>query len=117
MKPSTILENLKYEDPSGTEVFPQGKLFRISYDAKSNKFQLKCFNRKDLDDIIAVYSDSNPASFFMRQYGYSVPDRISIINTFGYFPVGMVFEIMKYIKLRYGSLNVLTISENLKSYI
>ena len=117
MKSEFILENLKYEDPSGTEVFPQGKLFRISYDAKTNKFQLKCFNRKDLEDIIAVYSDTNPNSFYMKQYGYSVPDRISIINTFGFFPVGFVFEIMKYIKLRYGTLNILAISANLRDYI
>ncbi len=111
------MENLKYEDPCGTEAFPQGKLFRISFDAKTNKFQLKCFNRKDLDDIIAVYSDANPASFFMRQYGYSVPDTISIINTFGYFPVGFVFELLKYIKLRYGSLSVMSLSDNAKSFI
>ena len=53
----------------------------------------------------------------MQQYGYSVPDTISVINTFGYFPVGFVFEILKYLKMRYGSLNVLSISENLKNFI
>ena len=64
-----------------------------------------------------MYSDKNPASFFIKQYGYSVPETISVINSFGYFPVGFVFELLRYIKLRYGSLNVVAISENGKNFI
>lgn len=53
----------------------------------------------------------------MRQYGYNVPQKISIINSFGYFPVGFLYEILKYIKLQYGSLKVLAISDNLRIFI
>ena len=77
---------------------------------------LTCFNQKDLEKIIELYSDVNPSYFYMKQYGYEVDKKVSIINAFGYFPCGFFFEICNYIKLQYGSLNVLALSNNFKKY-
>ena len=101
----------------GIEKFPLGKLFRISYDYVTNSLVLKCFNQDDLEKIIDIYSDNNPSYFYMRQYGYNTPKKISIINTFGYFPSGFLFEILNFIKFQYGSLNVVEMSPNFKMYL
>jgi hypothetical protein len=112
-----IAENFKYEDEIGIEKFPSGKLFRISYDSTTNNLLLQCFNENDLNKIIETYSDNNPAYFYMRQYGYNTPKKISIINNFGFFPSGFFFEIINYIKIQYGSLNVVEMSKNFKNYL
>lgn len=108
---------MKYDDPRDIDVFPQGKVFRISYDSSVNKMRLRCLNSDTLSEIINVFSDTNPASFFMKQYGYNVPNKISVINNFGYFTSGLFFEILRYIKTLYGSLSVVAISQNTKEYI
>jgi superfamily II DNA or RNA helicase len=69
-----------------------------------------------LERIIELYSDNNPAYFYMRQYGYSTPKKISVINDFGYFPSGFLFEVLNYIKFQYGSLDVVAMSKNFKMY-
>ena len=116
-KINPIVENKIYEDEMGIEKFPLGKLFRISYDYVTNSLVLKCFNQDDLEKIIDIYSDNNPSYFYMRQYGYNTPKKISIINTFGYFPSGFLFEILNFIKFQYGSLNVVEMSPNFKMYL
>lgn len=110
-------ENHKYQDEYGTEMFPYGKLFRISYDSTTDMMVLKCFNQNDLEKIIEVYSDNNPAYFYMKQYGYTVDKKISPINNFGYFQCGFIFEILKYVKLTYGTIDVIALSNGVKSYI
>lgn len=106
-----------YDDSPNIEVFPEGKLFRISFDSTLNRMRLRCFNFKEMDEIMKVYSDVNPASFFMKQYGYNVDNRLYVINKFGYFPSGFFFEIVRYIKRQYGSTSVIALSENTKRYI
>ena len=64
---------LKYDDPKDIEVFPQGKLFRIRYDSTMRKLRILCYNSDNLQQLINAFSDVNPAAFFMKQYGYSVP--------------------------------------------
>jgi superfamily II DNA or RNA helicase len=111
-----IKENKIYEDDQGIEKFPVGCCFRISYDSTTNNLILKCLNSVDLTKIIELYSDSNPSYFYMQQYGYNSPKKISIINNFGYFPSGFLFEILNYIKLQYGNLDVVAMSKNFKQY-
>ena len=74
------------------------KIFRIVWDEVSKKLRLLAKDRRDLDMIIDYFSDTNPASLFVKQYGYSVPSRVSVINQFGYFEIGLIFEVLKYIK-------------------
>ena len=75
----------KYSDPPNIDPIPVGKVFRISFDATTTKFRIIC-SKYILDGLINTYSDVNPASFFVNQYGYNVESKISPINTFGYFP-------------------------------
>lgn len=113
----TITENSIYEDEEGIEKLPFGKLFRISYNSTTNNMLLTCYNKNDLEKIIELYSDTNPSYFYMKQYGYVVEKKISVINSFGYFPCGFFFEIINYIKIQYGSLNVLALSSNFKKFL
>lgn len=88
------------------------KIFRIVWDEVSKKLRLLAKDRRDLDMVIDYFSDTNPASFFVKQYGYSVPTRVSVINQFGYFEIGLVFEVLKYIKTLYGSFSGLDIDKD-----
>lgn len=110
-------ELIKYEDKKHTITFPDGKIFRISFNSTHNQFKLKCRNPEDLESIIEAFSDNNPASFFMGQYGYSVPKKISVISDFGLFETGLIFEILKYIRTVYGSLSIVAISQECLGYI
>lgn len=93
-------------------IFPTGKLFRIVWDATMSKLRLLSKDPMELSTIIDNFSDNNPAAFFVKQYGYNVPAKISPINSFGYFPIGLFFEIVRYIKSVYGSLQCIVIDDN-----
>ena len=92
-------------------IFPVGKLFRIVWDATMAKLRLLTKDPSELTAIIDNFSDNNPAAFFVKQYGYNVPAKISPINSFGYFSIGLFFEIAKYIKSIYGSLQHVAIDD------
>lgn len=92
------------------EMFPEGKLFRISFDNVTRQLKISA-RRKDLfDELRNAFSFDNPAAFFTRQYGYKVADKIYNINQFGYFGSGMIYEVLNWIKDQYGSLTSLAIS-------
>ena len=81
------------------------------------KMRIFCFNNEDMKSLIRAFSDENPTCFFKSMYGYQDSYTISPISTFGYFPPGLVFEILKYLKLRYGNLSILAVSPECKSFI
>lgn len=93
------------------------KRFRLIYDETLNQLRLISPYQNDLQPIIENFSCPNPAAFFVKQYGYNVPPTISIINSFGYFPVGMVYEVLKYIKTIYGSLSCIACDSETLSVI
>ena len=107
----------RYEDLLETETFPPGKLFRISYSSSVGKLRILSLNQGDMENLVKAFSDRNPAAFFVGQYGYSAPPTISPINNFGYFPPGLVFEILRWIRLRFGSLSVVAVSDECRAYI
>lgn len=107
----------QYDDFLEGDVFPPGKLFRISYVSNSRRFRILALNSNDFESMVSAFSDQNPAAFFKGQYGYSDSPTISPINKFGFFPVGLVFEILRYIRLRYGNLSVVAMSKECKSFI
>ena len=84
------------------------KIFKLVYDKTVRQLRLFCSSQSDLQPIIENFSCPNPASFFVKQYGYNVPATISVINVFGYFPIGLVFEVLNYIKTLYGDLSCLS---------
>ena len=106
-----------YDDLDFDSEFENGKIFRIYFSSKLRKFRIISFDNKYVDELIDTFSDINPSSFFMKQYGYAVESKISIINKFGYFPTGFIFELLKYIKLKYGSLSYVQMSKDCLKYI
>lgn len=74
-----------YSDHDAECVPSSGKVFRISFDHTTMKFRVFCSSNV-LASLRDAFSDSNPASFFVNQYGYNVDSRISPINQFGFFP-------------------------------
>lgn len=103
-----------YEDPEDTEVFPNGKIFRISYSVCVGKARIRCLNERDLEELRKCYSEENKSAFFLRLHGYAVEGRRYIVNQFGYFPIGFTLEILRYIKLRYGSLSQVAFSDGFR---
>ena len=76
-------------------VFPEGKLFRITFDPLVKKLKLLSKNYDVLQQIRHDFSVENPTSFFVSRYGYRAEDRLYQINKFGYFAPGLVFEVME----------------------
>ena len=89
------------------ELFPNGKIFRISYDCTIHKFKLFAARYDDFDEIRNAFSVDNPTAFFVHQYGYRAENKLYAINKFGYFSCGLIWEVFQQIKTTYGSLSVI----------
>ncbi len=107
----------KYNDEQNIDIFPDGKIFRISYDSSVRKLKIVCKKYELFEDLRKSFSAPNQASFFMSRYGYKIEDKVYAINKFGYFSSGLVFDVLDYIKQTYGSTSVLAISKNCLQYI
>lgn len=99
------------------EMFPSGKCFRIVFDPVTAKFRLLAKAHSDLEKIVDAFSTFNNASFFTKQYGFEVENKVYSVNKFGYFSIGLVFEILNYIKREYGSFDKIALSNNVKRFI
>lgn len=105
------------DDLQHIEVYPKGKLFRLTFDSKVHEFRLLCSNYNILEEIRDAFSAQNKAMFFIKQYGYKAESKVYIINKFGYFMPGLLFEILAWIKENFSDLSCLAISNNCKNYI
>ena len=99
------------------QLFPDGKTFRILFDGDVGELRIVCKYADDLNDIITAFSADNPNAFFMKRHGLTVPPKLYVVNRFGYFPSGMFYEIVRKIKLKYGSLNVLAVGKKTMQYV
>ena len=99
------------------EVFPEKKIFRISYDSAVNMMRIMCKRPELLEELQKAFSVDNPQAFFSQQYGYKGQPKLLAINKFGYFLPGLVFEVLEWIKLHYGDLQLVAISGKSKNYI
>lgn len=99
------------------EQLPGKKLFRITYDASVNQFRLITKQYGMLDEIRRFFSTENPGAFFSRQYGYKVEPRIYNINQFGYFAIGLVYEVIKWIKANYGNIECIAMSPQCQAFM
>ena len=98
------------DDISKIEIFPEGKIFRLSFDANVREFRLFCKHYEMLEELREAYSAPNKAQFFVKQYGYRAESKVYVINKFGYFMPGLIFEILSWIKNNFGDLSVLVVS-------
>ena len=106
------LDNFLDED-----IFPKGKIFRIVFDNVTAKFRILAKANSDLEKIVNAFSTVNNASFFTRQYGFETDNKNYSINKFGYFSIGLIFELFSYIKREYGEIDCVAISNNVKRFI
>lgn len=99
------------------EAFPDKKIFRVSYDSAVNMMRILCKRSDLLEEIQNAFSVDNPQAFFSQQYGYKGQPKLLAVNKFGYFLPGLLFEVLEWIKLHYGDLQLVAISEKCKNYI
>ena len=99
------------------DAVPQGKVFRLAFDAVTKQLRILTRDYDKFEEIRKAFSCPNHQAFFSKQYGYSVDDKKYVINKFGYFSPGLVFDVLDWIKLHYGDLSFLCISKNCLQYI
>ena len=99
------------------EAVPQGKLFRIAFDNVTKNLRVICKDHGVFEEIRDAFSVKNNAAFFSERYGYKAAEKLYAINKFGFFLPGLVFEILQWIKLHYGSLQSVAMSPRCKQYI
>lgn len=99
------------------EAVPQGKLFRISFDNVTKNLRVICRDHDAFEEIRDAFSVKNNAAFFSERYGYKAAEKLYAINKFGFFLPGLVFEILHWVKLHYGSLQSVAMSPRCKNFI
>lgn len=99
------------------ELFPNNKVFRILVDPTVKCLRLCCKKKELFDEIQLAFSVDNPGAFFSQRYGYHAQQKLYAINKFGYFQPGLVFELLKWIKLHYGDLQLIALSKKCQSFI
>lgn len=99
------------------ELFPSNKLFRIIYDETMHKFRILAKYEEDLEKIIEIFSDVNNSAYFVKQHGYNANFKLYVINSFGYFELGLLYEVLKNIKLIYGTIDCIAISSDVSTVI
>ena len=54
-----------YDDPACTDIFPVGKIFRLSFDSSVRMLKISCKRYELFEDIRNAFSAPNTSSFFM----------------------------------------------------
>lgn len=99
------------------EAVPDGKVFRISFDAATRCFRAICRDNAAFDELRKAFQVKNDAAFFSERYGYKANEYLYAINAFGFFSPGLLFEVLQWIKMSYGSSKPLVMSQNCIKYI
>ena len=106
------------DDLSGeSNIFPDGKLFRICYDSSVGELRLLSKHYTAFDEVRNAFSAANGGAFFASRHGYKCASTLYAINKFGYFLPGLLFEILQWIKLNYSDLSCVAMSERCKQYV
>lgn len=108
---------LRYSDIERPDHIPEGKVFKFLFDANLNMMRVLCSKPKLFECMREAFSDNNDAAFYMSMYGYKTDNKVYLINPFGYFKPGVFFSILEYIKLHFGNLSYVAMSEQCKDYI
>ena len=82
-----------------------------------NCLRIVARSRDAFEELRNAFSVENKAAFFSQQYGYKGNPRLYNINQFGYFPSGLVYQILEWIKTQYGSLNHVVVSKKCADYV
>lgn len=76
-----------------------------------------CKDYSAFEELREAFSTKNDAAFFSERYGYAASKKLYEINKFGYFLPGLLFEVVDWVKMSYGSTKCIAISENCRRYI
>ena len=92
------------------EAVPDGKVFRLSFDPAIKNFRIICRDNLAFDELRNAFRVKNDSAFFSERYGYKADEFLYAINKFGFFAPGLLFEILSWIKMSYGSMKPLVMS-------
>lgn len=108
----------EYSDENlNQDFFPIGKKFRISFDHTQLKWRILSESQYDFDKLVDTFSVPNPAAFYSKVYGFNANKNLFLVNNFGFFPIGLIFEVLKYIKTKYGTTDVVAMSDNTRRFL
>ena len=108
---------IRFSDIERPEYIPEGKTFRILFDANLSMMRVVCREPKLLECMREAFSADNQSAFFVSLHGFAVPDKVYLINAFGFFKPGLFFDVLSYIKTHYGTLGVVYMSEQCRDYV
>lgn len=108
---------LRYSDCGSAEDMPDGKNFRFLFDPTLMMMRVVCREPKAFECMREAFSDENQSAFYMSMYGYSASSRVDLISHFGHFKPGMLFDVLEYINLHYGSLSGVYMSRQCRDYV
>ncbi len=105
------------DDLTKIELYPNGKLFRITFDSNINEMRVMSRRYDAFEDLRDKFSAANQAAFFSKVHGFTAAAKVYAINKFGCFDPGLVFDILEQIKLDYGDLSCVAMSIECNNYI
>jgi DNA or RNA helicases of superfamily II len=107
----------KYDDRDCECIFPEGKLFRITYNSKLDRFKITTPDTFTFECLREAFSFENSSAFFVRMHGYNVEGKNYLVNSFGYFKTGLIFKILAHIRDNYGDLGCVAMSKKCAAYV
>lgn len=112
-----MLEEYSDNNIVNQDLFPDGKRFRIYFDNVQLEWRILSESHYDFEKILETFSVPNPSAFYSKVYGFNAKKNLYLINNSGYFPIGLIFEVLKYIKNTFGSTNVITMSDKARHFL
>lgn len=76
-----------------------------------------CSDRRVFECLRDAFSDDNDAAFYVAMHGFSIDEKVYLVNQFGYFRPGLLFEILSYIRTNFGDLSCVHMSEQCRDYV
>lgn len=108
---------IRYADIERPERIPEGKLFKFMFDANLEMMRVVCNEKKLFECMREAFSDTNDAAFYVSMHGFNADSKVYLINPFGYFKPGLLFNVLEYIKTHFGSLSSVSMSQMCKDYV
>ena len=108
---------IRYTDIERPERIPEGKVFKFLFDANLEMMRVVCSEKKLFECMREAFSDTNDAAFYVQMHGFNVDSKVYLINPFGYFKPGLLFNVLEYIETHFGSLSLVSMSQACKDYV
>lgn len=110
-------ELLRYTDVERHDFIPDGKMFRILFDANLNMMRVICSSPRIFECMRDAFSDTNNSYFYVSMHGYDIDKKVYLINQFGYFKPGLFFDVISYILTNFKNPDLVYMSEQCRDYV